>query len=90
MGQNLELLKKNKFSCRIDPKVRRNHTTYVIAIQVVEFSRGDTKLERFLPLIKKLTLSKNVDNKQWASKLIFFNEKRIEKDSNVFCFDIED
>ena len=29
-------------------------------------------------------LSKNVNNKNCAPKLIFFNEKKIEKDSNDF------
>ena len=32
-------------------------------------------------------LSKNVDNKTYAPKLIFFNEKKIKKDSDNF--DIE-
>ena len=29
-------------------------------------------------------LSKNVNNKKCAPKLIFFNEKKIEKDSEIF------
>ena len=33
-------------------------------------------------VIKKLMLSKNVNNRKCAPKLIFFNEKRIEKDSD--------
>ena len=67
MGQNLELLKKNKFSCRIDPKVRRNHTTYVIAIRVVEFSRGDSKLERFLPR-NQHTQRKLLNFENWCNR----------------------
>ena len=31
-------------------------------------------------------LSKNVNNKKWAPKLIFFNEKKIEKDSDNFWY----
>ena len=31
-------------------------------------------------VIEKLMLSKNVNNKKCAPKLIFFNEKKIEKD----------
>ena len=33
---------------------------------------------------QKLMLSKNVNNKKYAPKLIFFNEKKIEKDSDNF------
>ena len=33
---------------------------------------------------KKLKFSKNVNNKKRAPKLIFFNEKTIEKDSDNF------
>ena len=33
-------------------------------------------------VIQKLILSKNVNNKKCAPKLVFFNEKKIEKDSN--------
>ena len=29
-------------------------------------------------------LSKSVNNEKWAPKLIFFNEKKIEKDSDNF------
>ena len=73
-----------------------------MAIRVVEFSSGDTKLERFLHknqhTQKKLLnfefwingelskighyfstkkfLSKNVNNKKCAPKLVFFNEKK--------------
>jgi hypothetical protein len=32
----------------------------------------------------KLILSKNVNNKKCAPKLVFFNEKKIEKDSDDF------
>ena len=32
----------------------------------------------------KLMLSKNVNNKKCAPKVIFFNEKKIEKDSDDF------
>ena len=35
-------------------------------------------------VIEKLMLSKNVNNKKCAPKLIFFNEKKIEKDSDEF------
>ena len=35
-------------------------------------------------VIYKLMLSKNVNNKKCAPKLIFFNEKKIEKDSDNF------
>ena len=35
-------------------------------------------------MIWKLMLSKNVNNKKHAPKLIFFNEKKIEKDSDNF------
>ena len=35
-------------------------------------------------VIKKLMLSKNVNNKKCAPKLIFFNEKKIEKDFDNF------
>ena len=35
-------------------------------------------------VIQKLMLSKNVNNKTCAPELIFFNEKRIEKDSDNF------
>ena len=34
--------------------------------------------------LKKIILSKNVNNKKCAPKLIFFNEKKIEKDSDNF------
>ena len=34
--------------------------------------------------IWKLMLSKNVKNKKHAPKLVFFNEKKYEKDSNDF------
>ena len=44
---------------------------------------GGTKLERFLPK-NQHKLSKNVDNKKCAPKFIFFNEKKIEKDSDNF------
>ena len=77
-----------------------------MAIRVVEFLNGGTKLERFLPKnqhtqmkllnfefwtngklskkghhfsnkkISKLILSKNVNNKKCAPKLVFFNEKK--------------
>ena len=33
-----------------------------------------------------MILSKNVNNKKCASKLIFFNEKKIEKDSDNFWY----
>ena len=36
--------------------------------------------EKFL----KMILSKNVSNKKCAPKLVFFNEKKIEKDSDDF------
>ena len=36
-------------------------------------------------VLKKLKFSKNVNNKKLAPKLIFFNEKKIEKD----FFDVE-
>jgi len=35
-------------------------------------------------VLEKLKLSKNVNNKKCAPKLIFFNEKKIEKDSDNF------
>ena len=35
-------------------------------------------------LTKKLILSKNANNKKCASKFVFFNEKKIEKDSDDF------
>ena len=35
-------------------------------------------------VIKKLMLSKNVNNKKCAPELIFFNEKKTVKDSNNF------
>ena len=35
-------------------------------------------------MIQKLILSKNVNNKKCAPKLVFFNEKKIEKDSDDF------
>ena len=35
-------------------------------------------------VFKKLMLSKNVNNKKCAPKLVFFNEKKIEKDSDDF------
>ena len=35
-------------------------------------------------VIQRLILSKNVNNKKCASKLVFFNEKKIEKDSDDF------
>ena len=35
-------------------------------------------------VIQKLMLSKNVNNKKCAPKLIFFNEKKIEKDPDNF------
>ena len=85
-----------------------------MAIRVVEFSSGGTKLEIFLlknqhtqgkllnfefwingELSKighhfsnisffKLSLSKNGNNKKCAPKLVFFNEKKNEKDSDDF------
>ena len=36
-------------------------------------------------VILRLMLSKNVNNKKWAPELIFFNEKKIEKDLDDFC-----
>jgi hypothetical protein len=50
-----------------------------MAIRVVEFSSRvrATKL-------KKMILSKYVNNKKCAPKLVFFNEKKIEKDLDVF------
>ena len=35
-------------------------------------------------VLKKLNFSKNVNNKKNAPKLKFFNEKKIEKDSDDF------
>ena len=35
-------------------------------------------------VLEKLKFSKNVNNKKCAPKLIFFNEKKIEKDSDNF------
>jgi hypothetical protein len=35
-------------------------------------------------VIQKLMLSKNVNSKKCAPKLMFFNEEKIEKDSNDF------
>jgi hypothetical protein len=35
-------------------------------------------------VVKKLILSKNANNKKCASKFVFFNEKKIEKDSDDF------
>ena len=35
-------------------------------------------------VIQKLILSKNVNNKKCDSKLVFFHEKKIEKDSDNF------
>ena len=35
-------------------------------------------------VLEKLKLSKSVDNKKCAPKLVFFNEKKIEKDSDDF------
>ena len=37
-------------------------------------------------MLEKLMLSKNVNNKKYAPKLIFFNEKKIEKDSDNFWY----
>ena len=37
-------------------------------------------------VIEKLMLSKNVNNKKCAPKFIFFNEKKIEKDSDNFWY----
>ena len=34
----------NKFWCRIDPMLRRKHTTYVMVIRVVEFSKAGSKI----------------------------------------------
>ena len=51
------------------------------------FQTGGTKLERLLhknQQIYKLILSQNVNNKKCAPKLVFFNEKRNEKDSDDF------
>ena len=85
-----------------------------MAIRVVEFSSGGTKLERFFnknqhtrrkllifefringelskiwhyfcnKVIQKLILSKNVNNKKFALKMVFFDEKKIEKDDDDF------
>ena len=65
---------------------------HFMAIHIVEFSKGGTKLERFLPKNqhtprKKLMLSKNVNNKKCAPELIFFNEKKMRKIRIIF--DIE-
>jgi hypothetical protein len=35
-------------------------------------------------VVEKLMLSKSVNNKKCAPKLVFFNEKKIEKDSDDF------
>ena len=35
-------------------------------------------------VVKNLILSKNANNKKCASKFVFFNEKKIEKDSDDF------
>ena len=35
-------------------------------------------------VVEKLILSKNANNKKCASKFVFFNEKKIEKDSDDF------
>ena len=35
-------------------------------------------------VVQRLMLSKNVNNKKFAPKLIFFNAKKIEKDSDNF------
>ena len=35
-------------------------------------------------VVKKLILSKNANNKRCASKFVFFNEKKIENDSDDF------
>ena len=37
-----------------------------------------------LKALKKFKFSKNVNNKKHAPKLTFFNEKKIEKDSDNF------
>jgi hypothetical protein len=79
-----------------------------MAIRVVEFSRGGTKLERInvpnkrkllnfefwfngklskighLFSYKKIILSKNVNNKKRAPKLVFFNEKKMRKIRMIF------
>ena len=63
-----------------------------MATQIVDFSRGSTNLERFLQrkllnfdhfsniFFFKLILSKNVNNKKCAPKLVFFNEKKKDKE----------
>ena len=38
----------------------------------------------FNKVVKKLILLKIVNNKKCASKFVFFNEKKIEKDLNDF------
>ena len=35
-------------------------------------------------VVKKLILSNNANNKKCVSKFVFFNEKKIEKDSDDF------
>ena len=47
---------------------------------------GDQKISMILvnKVLQKLKFSKNVNNKKHAPKLIFFNEKKIEKDSDNF------
>jgi hypothetical protein len=69
-----------------------------VAIQVVEFSSGGTKFERFLHKnqhtqrkllnlefwingeLSKIDFIKNVNNKKCAPKLVFFNEKKKDKE----------
>ena len=47
---------------------------------------GSSKIEHDFSnkVVKKLILSKNANNKKCASKFVFFNEKKIEKDSDDF------
>jgi hypothetical protein len=69
-----------------------------MAIQVMEFKSGDTKLERFLPKNKntlrkllnfdfKIDVFNNVNNKKCAPKLVSFSEKNLRKIPMIF--DIE-
>ena len=38
-------------------------------------------------MVEKLILSKNANNKKCASKFVFFDEKKIEKNSDIFDFE---
>ena len=60
--------------------MRTSDTAVQVSMPIMKLHGAESIRQK----LKTLTLSKNANNKKCAPKLIFFNEKKIEKDSDNF------